>query len=77
MEADFSRHGSQAIALVRGKKPEVYIRVVADILPKEANIHVEAGEAFVRLWGKISDGLGEELADGLDAEQGRSAHVRQ
>ena len=43
--------------------------MVADLLPKEANINVEAGEAFVNLWRRISDGLGEELADSLDAEQ--------
>jgi hypothetical protein len=45
LEADFKKHGAQAIALVREKKPEVYMRVVADLLPKEANINVEAGEA--------------------------------
>lgn len=50
------------------------MRVVADLLPKEAN--VEAGEAFVKLWGKISDGLGDELADRLDAEQEQSSPVR-
>ena len=68
LEADFNKHGAQAIEQVRQKKPEVYMRVVADLLPKEANINVEAGEAFVELWRKISDGLGEELADRLDDE---------
>jgi Family of unknown function (DUF5681) len=68
LEADFNKHGAQAIALVREKKPEVYIKVVADLLPKEANINVEAGEAFVELWRKISEGLGDELADRLDDE---------
>ena len=63
LEADFNEFGSQAIALVRAKKPETYMRVVADLLPKEANINVEAGEAFVNLWRKISDGLGDGLAD--------------
>ena len=62
------KHGAQAIEQVRQKKPEVYMRVVADLLPKEANINVEAGEAFVELWRKISDGLGEEIADRLDDE---------
>src|SRR6476620_9617061 len=76
LEADFNQFGSQAIALVREKKPEIYMRVVADLLPKEANINVEAGEAFVNLGRRISDGLGEELADSLDAEQGRPAPVR-
>jgi hypothetical protein len=68
LEADFNKHGAKAIALVREKKPEVYIRVVADLLPKEANINVEAGEAFIQLWRKISDGLGDELAERLDEE---------
>ena len=66
LEADFNQFGSQAIALVREKKPDVYMRVVADLLPKEANINVEAGEAFVNLWRKISDGLGDQLIAQLD-----------
>jgi hypothetical protein len=69
LEADFNQFGSDAIALVREKKPEVYMRVVADLLPKEANINVEAGEAFVNLWRKISDGLGDELIAQLDHAQ--------
>jgi hypothetical protein len=68
LAADFNQFGPEAIALVREKKPEVYICVVADLLPKEANINVEAGEAFVELWRKISDGLGDQLADRLDEE---------
>jgi hypothetical protein len=39
------------------------VRVVADLLPKEANINVEVGEAFVELWRRISDGLGDNLAE--------------
>jgi hypothetical protein len=53
---------------VRERKPDIYIRVVAGLLPKEANINVEANEAFVELWKRISDGLGDELADRLDEE---------
>jgi hypothetical protein len=74
LEADFNQFGPQAIALVREKKPEVYMRVVADLLPKEANINVEAGEAFVELWRKISDGVGDELADRLDEEPAVVVH---
>jgi Family of unknown function (DUF5681) len=76
LEADFNNHGAQAIALVREKKPEIYMRVVADLLPKEANINVEAGEAFVELWRRISDGLGDDLADRMDAEQEPASSVR-
>ena len=74
LEADFNQFGPQAIALVREKKPEVDMRVVADLLPKEANINIEAGEAFVELWRKISDGLGDDLADRLDEEQSVVLH---
>jgi hypothetical protein len=66
LEADFNKHGVDAVEQVRQKKPEVYIKVVADLLPKEANINVEASEAFVQMWRRISDGLGDALADCLD-----------
>ena len=69
LEADFNQFGSQAIAQVREKKPEVYMRVVADLLPREANINVEAGEAFVNLWRKISEGFGDELAGQIDDDE--------
>ena len=36
---------------MKEKEAKVYIRVVADLLPKEANINVEAGEAFCRTCG--------------------------
>src|SRR5262245_31097953 len=76
LAADFNTFGPETIALVREKKPEVYIRVVADLLPKEANINVEAGEAFVELWRRISDGLGDDLANRMDAEQEPAPSVR-
>src|SRR5215471_10323251 len=44
--------------------------------PQEANINVEANEAFVELWRRISDGLGDELANSLDAEQEPPSFVR-
>jgi hypothetical protein len=76
LEADFNQFGHQVVAQVREKKPEVYMRIVADLLPKEASVNVEASEAFVNLWRRISDGLGEELADSLDAEQGQPPPLR-
>jgi hypothetical protein len=76
LEADFKKFGPQAIVLMRERKPDIYIRVVAGLLPKEANINVEANEAFVELWRRISDGLGDELADSLDAKQGPASFIR-
>ena len=74
LEADFNRFGIQAIALVRERKPKTYMRVVADLLPKEANVNVEAGEAFVNLWRNISEGFGDELACHLDEDPSRVGH---
>jgi hypothetical protein len=74
LEADFNQFGIQAIALVRERKPETYMRVVADLLPKEANINVEAGEAFVSLWRNISEGFGDELATHLEEEPSEVFH---
>jgi Flp pilus assembly secretin CpaC len=42
LKEDFNQFGSQAIALLRRRKPEVYLQLVADLLPKEANIKLEA-----------------------------------
>ena len=76
LEADFSEHGVDAIERVWRDKPEVYIKLVADLVPKEANLNIDNGEAFTKLWRLISDGLGEEalramkIKEALDAEEG-------
>lgn len=74
LECDFNKFGPQTITQVRERKPEVYMRVVADLLPREANINVEAGEAFVELWKRISEGLGDELVDCCDEEASAEEH---
>jgi hypothetical protein len=51
------------------------MRVVADLLPKAANINVEAGEAFVNLWRNISEGFGDELANHLEEQPPRGSRV--
>lgn len=38
MVEDFEQHGAAIIAKVRETKPDVYLRVVADLLPKELKI---------------------------------------
>ena len=35
---DFQNHGSAAIAACRAEKPEVYLRVIASLLPKDVNL---------------------------------------
>jgi hypothetical protein len=40
MYSDWQQNGASVIASVRAEKPEVYLKVVASILPKELNIKV-------------------------------------
>ena len=56
-----------AVAMLRSAVPE---RVAAEL------VVVQSLKQGVNLWRRISDGLGEELADSLDAEQEQSAPVR-
>jgi hypothetical protein len=37
---DFERHGAAVIAKVREEKPDVYLRIAADLLPREATLDV-------------------------------------
>jgi Family of unknown function (DUF5681) len=73
LEADFSEHGVEAIEKVRETKPEVYIKIVADLLPKEANLNMDNGEAFTKLWRLISDGLGKEALRAMEAQEALEA----
>jgi hypothetical protein len=38
---DFELHGRAVIAKVRSEKPEVYLRIAADLLPREATLDVD------------------------------------
>jgi hypothetical protein len=38
---DFQEHGSAAIAACRAQKPDVYVRVIAGLLPKDMTIKVQ------------------------------------
>lgn len=54
--ADFEVHGSDAIVKMREEKPAEYIKVVASLLPKQAELEVSANDAFVQLWQLVSAG---------------------
>jgi len=38
LTADFDRHGETVIERVRAEKPENYLKIVADLVPKDFNI---------------------------------------
>jgi hypothetical protein len=39
---DFQEHGSAAIAACRAEKPDVYLRVIAGLLPKDLHLKVQS-----------------------------------
>jgi Family of unknown function (DUF5681) len=39
---DFQEHGSAAIAACRVEKPDVYVRVIASLLPKDVQLKVQS-----------------------------------
>lgn len=38
LTADFEKHGETVIQTVRADKPETYLKIVADLVPKDMNI---------------------------------------
>jgi hypothetical protein len=46
LASDFTDHGKAAIRKVRQEKPDIYIRVVASILPKELDVALNVSASF-------------------------------
>jgi hypothetical protein len=66
LATDFEQHGQAVIEKVRETKPEIYLRVIADLLPKDVKVNGRVG-----LGG---DGLSKEHRDAIVAAALR-AHV--
>lgn len=80
MQADWEANGVATIAQVREERPEVYLKVVASILPRDLNVNInpleEADDAELvqrlkDLEGIIRPFLGTEGSDG-DSKGARS-----
>lgn len=54
MARDFDKHGEAAIRLVRARKPEVYLKIVADLVPKDLHVEHSGSEAFMALWQRMA-----------------------
>ena len=53
---DFEEHGEQAIRDVREGHPQVYVRVVADLVPKNVKMEHDASDTFKNIW-KAMNGI--------------------
>jgi hypothetical protein len=56
LSQDFERHGIRTIAKMREEKPDAYVRVVADLVPKDVNLNHGATDSFAAIWQHISTG---------------------
>lgn len=48
--ADFEQHGVGVITRVRESKPEAYLKMVADLVPKDFNLKHDGSAAFMDIW---------------------------
>ncbi len=69
LAADFEAHGESAIVEMRETKPAEYVRVVASLLPKQAELEVNANDAFIDLWRLVSAGRAAEALMQAEAER--------
>lgn len=62
LSADFEQHGEATIKTLRKDKPDVYVRVVADLVPRDVNLNVNATEAFQSAWDFINSSREDDQA---------------
>lgn len=65
LEAEYAQHGQRAITKLRLRRPEAFLRLVADIGRQSSQADAQSGDAFGKLLEMISDGRGRELAESL------------
>lgn len=56
LSADFEANGVAVIADVRANSPASYLKLVADLVPKDFNVKQDASEAFVLMWKEMGGG---------------------
>jgi len=69
---DFAEHGVEVVKKVRAKKPEVYLKIVADLMPKELQalvVHADVDFAGLNtadeILAMVAAELGQDMADAI------------
>lgn len=55
LTADFEQHGETVIERVRSEKPEAYLKIVSDLVPKDFNIGQDQPFRMTFEWLKPSE----------------------
>lgn len=82
LQKDFDEHGVSAIERTRTTKPEVYVRVIAGLLPSEHNLNINRNEELsddelrsriaglaAQLAPFLGDGTGGDVKPGKDGKR--------
>ena len=51
--AEFEMHGAAAITQVREESPATFLKLVADLVPRDFHVQHDAGDAFLALWQSL------------------------
>jgi hypothetical protein len=65
---DFEKHGKSALTKVREEDPSTYLRVVAQLIPKESELNIKGDDAFVKVWTAVASGTMAAIVDQLEEE---------
>lgn len=75
LQADWEENGKQVIEAVRSEKPDVYMKVIASILPKDLNVNVNkfddlSDEELIHRLRSFQDYIAPFLVEGSDRDGG-------
>jgi hypothetical protein len=76
---DFTEHGSEVIERVRTERPEIYLKVVASVLPREMHVRAESlfagmsNDDVEKLLGEVRRTLAQRA--GISDAEGSSAPI--
>ena len=68
---EFEKHGRAALTKVREEDPSTYLRVVAQLIPKESELNIKGDDAFVKIWQAVASGTMAAIVDQLEEEGAR------
>src|ERR1700756_848966 len=78
--ADFEAHGPRVIEQVRTEKPDVYLRIAADLLPRKAQLDVNVDmfqdvTSVLEAFRMASELIGADPRDALDRLRRHAPHL--
>lgn len=75
LHRDFEIYGAEAVSTVRVTSPDKYLKLIADLVPKDFNLQHDASDAFVNIWQNMSAHnalvIEHDMSEGMDNNDGQ------